>query len=126
MGGAAALQAGGDVDGVSGEEPLARGGVDIQTHQRLAGVDADPDLDRLAADAGQGVDLVDRGAGRPVTARSGSSSCRTGTPKTATTASPMNFSTVAAVGLDRLAGDGVVAAQEAVDQLGVVALAERR
>ena len=55
-----ALQAGGDVDGVAGEEALARAGVDVEAHQGLAGVDADADLDGLAGDARQGVDLVDQ------------------------------------------------------------------
>ena len=54
-----ALQAGGRVDGVAGEKALAGGGIDVQAHQGLPGVDADPDLNGLAADAGQGVDLVD-------------------------------------------------------------------
>ena len=55
-----ALQAGGDVDGVAGEEALARAGVDVEAHQGLAGVDADAHLDGLAGDARQGVDLVDQ------------------------------------------------------------------
>ena len=60
IGGAAALQAGGDVDGVAGEEALAARRVDVEAHEGLAGVDADADLDGLAADARQGVDLVDQ------------------------------------------------------------------
>ena len=54
------LQAGGHVDGVAGEEALAARRVDVEAHQGLAGVDADADLDGLAADARQGVDLVDQ------------------------------------------------------------------
>ena len=50
------------------------------------GVDADPPLD---AELRQRVAHLDRGAA----ARSASSSCATGTPNTAITASPMNFST---------------------------------
>ena len=57
------------------------------------------------------------------TARSGSSSCAAGTPKTPTTASPMNFSTVPPWRLDHLAGGGVIAAQQGVDVLGVGGLA---
>ena len=60
----------------------------------LARVDADP---RLHAELGR-ARRASRRAAR--TARSASSSCSCGTPKTAITASPMNFSTVAAVALD--------------------------
>ena len=67
-----------DVDRVAGDERVARARDD------LAGVDADADLD---------LDRVaELDAAR--TARSASSSCTCGTPKTAMTASPMNFSTV--------------------------------
>ena len=54
-----ALQAGGDVDRVAGEEAFTRAGIDVEAHQRLAAVDADAHLDGLAAEARQGVDLVD-------------------------------------------------------------------
>ena len=39
------LQAGGHVDGVAGEEALAARRVDVEAHERLAGVDADAHLD---------------------------------------------------------------------------------
>ena len=73
------LQACGDVDRVAGREPLGGTGDD------LAGRDADPiprsgRASRISTAARQ--------------ARRASSSCNTGTPKTAITASPMNFSTV--------------------------------
>ena len=35
------LEAGGDVDGVAGEETAAGGGVDVEAHEGFAGVDAD-------------------------------------------------------------------------------------
>ena len=57
------------------------------------------------------------------TARSGSSSCTAGTPKTPTTASPMNFSTVPPWVSISLRARGVVAAQQGVDVLGVGGLA---
>ena len=58
--------------------------------ERLARVDADAELE-----LGLLVERSSRGSASAArTARSGSSSCATGAPKTAITASPMNFSTV--------------------------------
>ena len=54
----------------------------------LAGVDADPRLDARAPGSASRISAAARHA------RSASSSCATGTPNTAITASPMNFSTV--------------------------------
>ena len=88
----ALLQPGGDVDGVPDRERLALAGHD------LARVDADAALD---PDAPVAVELLvelaerSRACPRPRERRvSASSSCTTGTPNTAMTASPMNFSTV--------------------------------
>ena len=75
------LEPRGDVDGVPCREPLRGAG------HHLAGVDADPPLD---AELGE----RPRISAAARTARSASSSRTVGTPKTAITASPMNFSTV--------------------------------
>ena len=85
------LQPRGDVDRVAGREPLLGAGHD------LAGVHADAQLEPRAVRA---LELVvqparpSRSSSAARTARSASSSCTVGTPKTAMTASPMNFSTV--------------------------------
>ena len=82
----------GGVDRVAGEHPLSRAGHDPKTDERLAGVDADAERQRRSADASSSAaSSAIRSAAR--TARSGSSSWAAGTPKTPTTASPMNFST---------------------------------
>ena len=60
------------------------------------------------------------------TARSGSSSCAAGTPNTPTTASPMNFSTDAAVALDLCARHRRVATPASVHVLGIRGLRQRR
>ena len=60
------------------------------------------------------------------TARSGSSSCAAGTPKTPTTASPMNFSHHPAERLDRRPGHPEVGRQHRVDVLGIGRLRHRR
>ena len=57
------------------------------------------------------------------TARSGSSSCTAGTPKTPTTASPMNFSTVPPWDSITLVARAKYSPQEGVDVLGVGGLA---
>ena len=82
------LEPRGDVDGVAGREPLGRAG------DHLAGVDADPRLRRRAPAARRAsrAPRAPRAARRPRAA--------TGTPKTAITASPMNFSTVPPCALD--------------------------
>ena len=54
-----ALQPGRHVHRVAGEEAFAARWVNVEAHQRLAGVHPDADLDRLPADAGQRVDFVD-------------------------------------------------------------------
>ena len=117
------LQARRHVDGVAGEEALAARRVDVETYQGLAGVDAYPDLDRLAADARQGVDLVDQaqaGPHRPfrvvlVHGRH-AEDCDHGVPD--------ELLDGTAVGLDSHARDVVVATQEGIDKLGGVALGE--
>jgi hypothetical protein len=86
------LEAGGDVDGVACDEPLAGRGV---AGDDLARVDAGAVRELHAVDALQvAVERLECGlhpaAAR--TARSASSSCSRGSPKTAITASPMNFS----------------------------------
>ena len=85
------LEAGGDVDGVAGGEALLRAGDD------LARVDAGAQLKRdavvvleLVVERFELVAELDGSA----QGGSASSSCTVGTPKTAMTASPMNFSTV--------------------------------
>ena len=118
------LQARRHIDGVADEEPLAESGVDLEAHQRLAGVDPHPDLDGAAGDAGQGVDLVDEAqtcAHRPF----GVVLVQDGHAEHGDDGVADELLHRPAVGLDRLASHGVVAAQEAVDQLGVVALRER-
>ena len=71
------------------DHPLALHRTRSQRDQRLAGMHRDPHLDRrLLLTAQSRISTAAR------TARSGSSSCVTGAPKTAMTASPMNFSTV--------------------------------
>ena len=86
----------------------------------LAGVDADA---RLDAELGQRVAHLERLRG---TARRASSSCTPGTPKTAITASPMNFSTVppwrSTIALHALE----VAREQRAQRLWVESLAERR
>ena len=77
------LETRGDVDGVPGDERLA-----LAADDDLAGVDSDARLEPVLGDRG----LASPTAAR--TARSASSSCETGIPKTAMTASPTNFSTV--------------------------------
>ena len=123
IGGAARLQAGGDVDGVAGEEALARAGVDVEAHQGLAGVDADADLDGLAADARQGVDLVDQ-AQAGAHGALGVVLVQRGHAEDGDHGVADELLDGAAVGLDDAPGRCVVAAQEGVDELGVVALGE--
>ena len=57
-------------------------------------------------------------------ARAGSSSCAIGTPNTAITASPMNFSTVPPSRLDHLAHRDEVGVEHLAEPLGIEALAE--
>ena len=117
------LQAGGDVDCVAGEEALAARRIHVETHESLAGVDADADLRPLPADARQRVDLVDQaeagadGALGVVLVERGNTEDRHHSVTDVLLHDP-------AVGLDGLAGDGVVAAKEGVDNLSVVALGE--
>ena len=121
------LQAGGDVDRVAGG-PRAAGPRLADDH--LAGVDADAhrDLERRARSAGASFRAASavRISAAARTARRASSSWRTGTPKTATTASPMNFSTVppwrSSDGAHRLEP----AAHDGPQRFGVQALAQAR
>ena len=119
------LQARRHVDGVAGEEALAARGVDVGAHERLAGVDPDADLDGSAADARQGVELVDD-------AQAGAHGALGVVLVHGRHAEDGDHGVAdelldrAAVGLDRRAGGGVEALQEGVDDLGVVALGERR
>ena len=117
------LQAGGHVDGVAGEETFATRGLDVEAHQGLAGVDADADLDRLTADAGQGVDLVDQpqgGAHRPlgvVLVQGRYTKDRDHRVADVLLDDP-------AVGLDDATCRRVVAPQHRIDEFGVVALGD--
>ena len=89
------LQAGGGVHRVAGQHPVPRSGGALDVDQHLAGLDPDahPSVGlpsaanpRFSSDR---IACISRAAR---TARSASSSCERGTPKTARTASPMNFS----------------------------------
>ena len=82
------LQPRGGVDDVAGHERLAFGRMRVERDERLAGVD------RRRESRARRRPSASRTASAARTARSGSSSCATGAPKTAITASPMNFSTV--------------------------------
>ena len=88
------LDPGGGVDDVAGDHPLARSG------RASSSTTASPVFTPTRTDSASGasavVQLLDRLQDRnPArTARSASSSCATGAPNTAMTASPMNFSTV--------------------------------
>ena len=119
------LQARRHVDGVAGEEALAARGVDVGAHERLAGVDPDADLDGSAADARQGVELVDD-------AQAGAHGALGVVLVHGRHAEDGDHGVAdelldrAAVGLDRRAGGGVEALQEGVDDLRVVAFGERR
>ena len=89
---------------------------------RLAGVDPDPHLELLAAHRV----TQERIASAARTARSGSSSCATGAPNTAITASPMNFSTVPPCRSSSVAQPGVVRSEHRADVLGVELLRAAR
>ena len=69
---------------------------------------------------------VSRIASAARTARSGSSSCATGAPKTAITASPMNFSTVPPKRSSSARTPRVVAGEQRADVLGVEPFGPRR
>ena len=86
------LQPLGDVDRIAGDERVAANRVACD---HLPGVDADPGLDAHAEGALELVRVANaaRSSRAARNARSASSSCSTGIPKTAMTASPMNFST---------------------------------
>ena len=86
------LQADGRVDDVAGGHALALARPRAERDERLAGVDGDPHVE--AAGRRSFSAIPSRIASAARTARSGSSSCATGAPKSAMTASPMNFSTV--------------------------------
>ena len=93
--GAAPCKRDGGVDDVAGDDPLALLGAGAERYHRLAGVDPDP---HLQGERGVVPALSSAIASRILsparTARSASSSCATGAPNTAITASPTNFSTV--------------------------------
>ena len=67
--------------------------VAVNTGDALVNIDARPELGEGMV-AGDVVNTASRLQSAARTARSGSSSCATGAPKSAITASPMNFSTV--------------------------------
>ena len=120
-----ALQAGGHVDRVADEEAFTGGGVDVEAHQGLAGVDADAHLDGWPPMPGRA--SISSTRRRPArTARSGSSSCRIGHAEDGDHGVADELLDGAAVGLDDAASGRVVAAQEGVDELRVVALARGR
>ena len=113
------------VNGVSGEEALAAGWVDVEAHEHLAAVDPDADLDGSPADAGQCVDLVDQ-AQAGAHGALGVVLVEGGDAEDGDHGVADELLDGAAVGLDDAARDRVVAAQHGVDDLGVVALRERR
>ena len=85
------LQARGGVDDVAGDHRLARAPA-----RASSATSASPVVTamRTCSSSPCSVESASRIASAARTARSGSSSCATGAPKTAITASPMNFSTV--------------------------------
>ncbi len=103
-----------DVDGVTRREPLLGPGHD------LAGVDPDPAVDARARGT--------RRASRPPRGRHAARRprARPAAPKTAITASPMNFSTDAAVRLDDRLHPLEVASEHRAQRLRIGRLAERR
>ena len=107
------LEARGDVDRVSRRESLLGAGHD------LARVDPDAQTEApcvIALELGvQGVERPKLAAAR--TARKASSSCTCGTPKTAMTASPMNFSTELCRGGRRPGAQLEVAREHAAEAL---------
>ena len=74
--------------------PSPGAGLGAELHDRLAGRDGGPhgEIELLVLRSAPSIASRIRNPAR--TARSGSSSCATGAPKTAITASPTNFSTV--------------------------------
>ena len=113
------------IDGVAGEEAFAGRRVDAEVDERLAGVHADAHLEGAATDAGQGVDLVDQaqpGAHRAL----GVVLVRRRHAEHAHDGVADELLDGAAVRLDDPPRRAVVAAQQRVDVLRVVALAQRR
>ena len=110
------LEPGRGVHHVAGDHPLADR---ADRDGGLAGEDAGPQLERLVARLAPRWRTASTRSRAVRTARSASSSCATGVPQTAITASPMNFSTVPAVALDDLPAQLEVARQELADVLGV-------
>ena len=103
------FQTGGHVDDITRRHPLSRFGPRIERNERLTRRDAQPNLELTLPD-----DRVpNREPGR--TARSGSSSCDTGAPKSAITASPMNFSTVPPERSSSVRSRSVVRRQQCMD-----------
>ena len=112
------LEAGRRVDGVAGEEGLARGGVDVGVQVGLAGVHADAHLDRVAVGPGQRADFVDepkRAAHGPL----GVVLVRLREAEHGEHGVADELLDGAAVLLDEPPRQGVVLLQEAVDQLVV-------
>ena len=122
------LQARRDVDRIAADHQLpARRG--FPAGDDLARVDADPEADLRAVPALDARPRTARSASRTAsaarTARSGSSSCACGMPKTASTASPANFSVVPAEPLDLGVDQVEELALELADVLRIEQLAER-
>ena len=116
------LKASGGVDGVAGQEATTRGGVDVETHESLAGVDADAGLQRAAVGTGsalQGIEDAQAGAHRPF----GVVLVHDRHAEDADHGVADELLDGAAVGLDDIGAASVVSAQEGVDVLGVRRLA---
>ena len=104
-------------------KPSPEAGSTSRRDEGLAGVDPDAHLERLAADARQGVDLVDE-AQAGAHGALGVVLVQRGHAEDGDHGVADVLLDGAAVGLDDAARRGVVAAQEGVDELGVVALRE--
>ena len=119
------LEAGGDVDGIASEEAAARGGVDVEAHEGLAGVDADADLERGAVRTGHPLESLDdtqagaHGSLRIVFVHGGHA-------EDADHGIADELLDDSAVGLDHLGGASEVLAEQAVNVLGIGGLAHRR
>ena len=110
---------------------IASPGSGVVSGEHLAGVHADPDLQRDAVGFARELDVdvleATRASAAPArSARAASSSCAAGTPNAAMTASPMNFSTVppSASISSRIADE--VGVHHVAGTLGVELFAERR
>ena len=92
--GAASCKTRRGVDDVARNDAFSLRSARTERHESLAGVDGDADLQLELGSFRFSSSTAAHIARAALTARSGSSPWATGAPKTAITASPMNFSTV--------------------------------